>query len=75
MASFKDCINFPSDDIYLSFNKIEFEDYQITAMDLSKSHPSIVEVLSMLMGAAIFVSKLSLKIVLCNGALRHTAEA
>ena len=27
------------------------------------------------MGAAIFFSKLSLKIVLCNGALRHTAEA
>ena len=26
------------------------------------------------MGAAIFFSKLSLKIVLCNGALHHTAE-
>ena len=36
---------------------------------------SLIELVSMLMGAAIFFSKLSLKIVRLNGALRHTAEA
>ena len=33
MASFKDCIDFPYYAFYLSFNKIEFKDYQITAME------------------------------------------
>ena len=31
MASLKDCIDFPYYAIYLSFNKIDFRDYQITA--------------------------------------------
>ena len=75
MASFKDCIDFPYYAIYLSFNEIEFRNEQITAMDYKKSHPSIVEFVSMLMSAAIFVSKLSLKIVRFNVAVLHTAEA
>ena len=37
MASFKDCIDFPYYAIYLSFNKIEFRNYQILAMDY-KNH-------------------------------------
>ena len=37
MASFKDCTDFPYYAIYLSFNKIEFRNYQITAMDY-KNH-------------------------------------
>ena len=74
MASFTDCIDFPYYAIYLSFNEIEFKDYQITAMDyqnhtrqsLSCKHAD---------GRSHFYSKLSLKIVRFNGALRHTAEA
>ena len=69
MASFKDCTDFPFYAIYLYFSKIEFRNDQVTALDC-KNH----KLVSMLMGAAIF-SKLSLKIVLCNGALRHKAEA
>ena len=73
MQSFKDCKYFPFYAIYLYFNKIEFRNYQITAIWIIKITP--VELVSMLMGAAIFFYKLSLKIVLCNGALHHTAEA
>ena len=77
MASFKDCMDFLYYAIYLSFNKMEFRNYQITAMDYKNYNrqSSIVELVSMLMGAAIFFSKLSLKIVRFNGALSQTAEA
>ena len=37
MASFKDCIDFSYYAIYLSFNKIELGNNQITAMDY-KNH-------------------------------------
>ena len=37
MASFKDCIDFPYYAIYFSFNKMEFKNYQITAIDY-KNH-------------------------------------
>ena len=47
-----------------------------TTSDVESLHPSIVELISMLIiGAAIFFSNLSLKIVQFNGALRQTAEA
>ena len=62
-------INLPYYAICLSFNKIEFRNYQITANHIRKSLNSLI------MGAAIFSPKNSLKIVRFNGALRHTAEA
>ena len=37
MASFKDCIDFPFYAIYLYFNKMEFRNYQKTALDY-KNH-------------------------------------
>ena len=54
MASFMECTDFPFYAIYLYFIKIEFRNYQITAMDYKNHTLSIVELVSMLMGAAIF---------------------
>ena len=71
MASFKECIDFTYYAICLSFDKIEFGNYQITALGY-KNHTQLVSML--IMNAAIFF-ELSLKIVRFNGALRQTAKA
>ena len=73
MASFKDCTDFPFCAIYLYFNKIKFRNYQITAMDY-KNHTRQSLNCKHADWRSHFFSKLSLKIVLRNGALRHTAE-
>ena len=53
---------------------MEFRNYQKTALDY-KNHTRQSLNLWAYWWAQPFFSKLSLKIVLCNGALRHTAEA
>ena len=75
MASFKDCTYFPFYAIYLYFNKIEFRNYQITAMDYKNHTRQSLNLLACWWAQPLFFSKLSLKIVRFNGALRHTAEA
>ena len=55
-------------------NKIVFRNYQITAMDYKNDTRQSLNC-KHADGRSLFFSKLSLKIVLCNGALRHTAEA
>ena len=77
MASFKNCTDFPFYAIYLYFNKIELRNYKITAMDYKNHTRQSLNLLACWWAQPFFFSKLSLKIVLCNGALhvRHTDEA